>query len=58
MEWFFRATDPVKFAKMLPDQDTLARFGIEVRAFLEATRPVIQAEAKQENQSQIKGSAS
>lgn len=58
MEWFFRATDPVKFAKMLPDQDTLARFGIEVRAFLEATRPAIQAEAKQEDQPQIKGSAS
>jgi hypothetical protein len=58
MEWFFRATDPVKFAKMLPDQDTLARFGIEVRAFLEATRPTIQAEAKQEDQPQTKGSAS
>ena len=39
MEWFFRNTDPVKFAKFLPDQATLDRFGTEARAFLEATKP-------------------
>ena len=39
MEWFFRNTDPVKFAKHLPDQDTIERFGSEVRGFLEATKP-------------------
>ena len=56
MEWFFRAADPVKFAKMLPDQDTLDRFGAEARAFLEATRPVIEQEKKTDEQ-QSKGSA-
>ncbi len=39
MDWFFRATDPVKFAKFLPDSDTIARYDTEVRAFLTATRP-------------------
>jgi hypothetical protein len=38
-EWFFSTTDPVKFAKMHPDNDTLHRFGHEVRQFLEKTRP-------------------
>jgi hypothetical protein len=38
-EWFFSATDPVKFAKMLPDNDTIERFGADVRRFLEQTRP-------------------
>jgi len=38
-EWFFIETDPVKFAKMHPDNDTLHRFGHEVRQFLEQTRP-------------------
>ncbi len=41
-EWFFSATDPVKFAKMLPDNDTLHRFGHEVRQFLEHTRPILE----------------
>lgn len=39
MEWFFRAADPVKFAKYLPDQKTIDRFMVEVRTFLEATKP-------------------
>lgn len=46
MEWFFRATDPVKFAKMLPDNDTIDRFGAEARAFLEATKPAAEPEKK------------
>jgi hypothetical protein len=39
MEWFFRNTDPVKFAKYLPDRATIDRFGGEVRGFLESTKP-------------------
>ena len=42
MEWFYRAADPVKFAKYLPDQGTIDRFGIEARAFVEATKPVVE----------------
>ena len=38
-EWFFSAADPVKFAKWLPDGDTLDRFGKDVRQFIEQTRP-------------------
>ncbi len=39
LEWFFSASDPIKFAKMLPEQETIERFGTEARAFLEATKP-------------------
>ncbi|MDR0305808.1 MAG: BatD family protein [Chitinispirillales bacterium] len=39
-EWFFRTSDPVKFARWLPDSQTLERFAKEVRKFLEATRPM------------------
>jgi hypothetical protein len=49
MEWFYRATDPVKFAKYLPDQETIDRFGIEARAFIEATKPAV--EVKKEGES-------
>ena len=38
-EWFFSTTDPVKFAKWLPDNDTLYRFGADVRRFIEHTKP-------------------
>jgi hypothetical protein len=38
-EWFFSAADPVKFAKWLPDVNTLDRFGKEVRQFVEQTHP-------------------
>jgi len=40
VEWFFRTTDPVKFAKLIPDDETKERFMKEVKAFLENTRPV------------------
>lgn len=43
MEWFFRAADPVKFAKYLPDQKTIDRFIVEARNFLEATKPRVTA---------------
>jgi len=38
-EWFFRTTDPVKFAKFIPDDATLARMLDEVRSVVENTRP-------------------
>lgn len=41
MEWFFRAADPVKFAKYLPEQKAIDRFIVEVRNFLEATKPQV-----------------
>jgi hypothetical protein len=47
-EWFFSMTDPVKFAKWVPDSDTLERFGIDMRAFVEQTKPLdVQTEKKQ-----------
>lgn len=44
VEWFFRTTDPIKFARLIPDQKTLDRFEQEVRTFLEETKPVINEE--------------
>ena len=41
VEWFFRTTDPVKFARYIPDEKTIERFDREVRDFLERTRPVL-----------------
>ena len=46
MEWFFRATDPVKFAKLWPDQETIDRFGAEARGFVEATKPLPESAGK------------
>jgi hypothetical protein len=46
MEWFFRAADPVKFAKFLPDRNIVGRFGVEVRGFVEATKPPAESEKK------------
>jgi hypothetical protein len=40
-EWFFRETDPVKFARWIPERTVLEKFMKEVRTFLESTRPVI-----------------
>lgn len=42
LEWFFRTTDPVKFARIIPDSDTVNRFSTEVTTFLESTRPLPQ----------------
>jgi hypothetical protein len=42
LEWFFKATDPVKFARIIPDSVTVSRFSDEVTNFLEATRPLPQ----------------
>ncbi|MFP4013563.1 MAG: hypothetical protein ACLFVQ_05720 [Chitinispirillaceae bacterium] len=39
-EWFFRTSDPVKFAKWIPEMQIINRFLKEVEAFLEATKPV------------------
>ncbi|HON11231.1 MAG TPA: hypothetical protein PLE24_10225 [Chitinispirillaceae bacterium] len=40
VEWFFSTSDPVKFARQIPDDAVLERFGTEVREFLEATKPL------------------
>jgi hypothetical protein len=40
LDWFFSTTDPVKFAKWLPDNDTANRFGPEARGFVERTKPL------------------
>ena len=37
---FFETTDPIKFARWLPDNVTFLRFGADIRAFLELTKPV------------------
>jgi hypothetical protein len=55
MEWFFRAADPVKFAKFLPDQDTIGRFGTEVRGFIEATKPFAEGEKKKSGEVSASG---
>lgn len=39
LEWFFSTADPVKFAKWTPDSDTVYRFGADMRAFVEQTKP-------------------
>ena len=39
-EWFFFTADPVKFAKWLPENETLYRFGGEVRKVIERTKPI------------------
>lgn len=39
VEWFFKTTDLVKFAKYTPANDTIERFGAEVMNFLEVTKP-------------------
>jgi hypothetical protein len=47
LDWFFSTADPVKFAKWTPDSGTVSRFGTDMRAFVEQTKPVPQAEKKQ-----------
>jgi hypothetical protein len=48
IEWFFSTTDPVKFAKWLPDNDTAYRFGPGMRSFIEKTRPTVEPPGKKE----------
>jgi hypothetical protein len=43
-EWFFVETEPVKFAKQIPEKDTVRRFGEEALSFIEKTRPVLTPE--------------
>lgn len=40
VEWFFRTSDPVKFARVIPPQETIDKFMSETMNFLNATRPV------------------
>ncbi|MDR2727923.1 MAG: BatD family protein [Chitinispirillales bacterium] len=53
-EWFFRASDPVKFARLIPDSQTLEKFDNEVRKFIEATKPMpdIQNEAEMQGKTE------
>ncbi|NLL12648.1 MAG: hypothetical protein GX267_04520 [Fibrobacter sp.] len=60
VEWFFRTTDLVKFAKFTPDDATVERFGKEVMNFLEVTKPQLseindslQSEQTSENQNKL-----
>lgn len=39
-EWFFRTSDPVKFARFIPPQETIDKFMSETMNFLNLTRPV------------------
>ena len=45
-DWFFVTADPIKFAKWLPDNATFLRFGADIRAFLELTKPQPEEPAK------------
>jgi hypothetical protein len=40
VEWFFRTSDPVKFARFVPLQETIDRFMSEIMNFLNSTRPI------------------
>jgi hypothetical protein len=40
VEWFFRTSDPVKFARVIPSQETIDKFMSETMNFLNSTRPV------------------
>jgi len=40
IEWFFRTSDPVKFARFIPQQETIDKFMCETMNFLNVTRPV------------------
>ncbi len=42
VEWFFRTSDPVKFAKYIPDDSIINKFSLTVNDFLNATRPVLE----------------
>jgi hypothetical protein len=55
IEWFFSTTDPVKFAKWLPDNDTVNRFGPSMRSFIEKTRPLPAQPGKKEADSSAAG---
>ncbi len=46
LDWFFRTTEPVKYAKFIPDDETLYRFAEETRVFLENTRPRVGPETE------------
>ena len=39
LDWFFNTTDPVKFAKWVPDNATLYKLLSDVRDFIEITKP-------------------
>lgn len=42
VDWFFRTSDPVKFARHIPEEMTTHRFMKETMDFLTATRPLLE----------------
>lgn len=52
LDWFFTTTDPVKFARFIPDNDTVTRFEHEVHTFLEETRPIVNDEGQSDSASE------
>jgi hypothetical protein len=42
IDWFFRTSDPVKFARYIPEETITLRFMKETMDFLTATRPLLQ----------------
>lgn len=42
INWFFLKSDPIKFARLIPDDETTNRFMTETMNFLNGTRPLLQ----------------
>ncbi len=57
LEWFFTSSDPVKFAKHVPERETIMRFGPEARSFVENTRPSPQPAVAETPKNEGDGSA-
>jgi hypothetical protein len=55
IEWFFRTTDPVKFARLIPDSAIIERFEREVRDFLELTKPLAESRENEEENDTVSG---
>ncbi len=49
VEWFFRSSDPIKFARYIPDESTLDRFTKTTYDFFNATRPLLEDSSKTPN---------
>lgn len=49
VEWFFRTSDPIKFARYIPEEPTLDRFTKTTYDFINATRPLLENSSKNQN---------
>lgn len=56
VEWFFRTSDPVKFARYIPDDPITNKLSSTVNDFLDATRPVLEASSTSKTNKQNAGS--